>query len=90
MPLTKVKVCVHYSASVHVRKAVCACGHVFGPNKSGPSAARVVVGILESDVETAAKIALEKQRNVLEDEDQFLQRKKQEWESAGVQVKRRL
>ena len=34
MPLTKV--CVHCSASVNVRKAVCACGHVFDSKKSSP------------------------------------------------------
>ena len=60
MPPTKV--CEHCSASVHIRKSVCACGHVFGSKKSSPSAARkskrVAVGIrrsLEFDVETAAR-----------------------------------
>ena len=38
MPLTKV--CVHCSASVNVRKAVCACGHVFDSKKSSPATAR--------------------------------------------------
>ena len=79
MPLTKV--CEHCSASVHIRKLVCACGHVFGSKKSGPSAARkskrVAVGIrrsLESDVETAARKATDSVRKAkeraLENEDQ--------------------
>ena len=38
MPPTKV--CEHCSASVHIRKSVCACGHVFGSKKSSPSTAR--------------------------------------------------
>ena len=76
MPPTKV--CEHCSASVHIRKLVCACGHVFGSKKSGPSAARrVAVGIrrsLESDVETAARKATDSVRKAkeraLENEDQ--------------------
>ena len=79
MPPTKV--CEHCSASVHIRKSVCACGHVFGSKKSSPSAARkskrVAVGIrrsLGSDVETAARKAKDSvskaKKRALEDEDQ--------------------
>ena len=79
MPPTKV--CEHCSASVHIRKSVCACGHVLGSKKSSPSAARkskrVAVGIrrsLESDVETAARKAKDSvskaKKRALEDEYQ--------------------
>ena len=67
IPLTKV--CVHCYASVSVRKAVCACGHVFDSKKRGPVATarkpkRVAVNIrraLESADETAARKAYELQ-----------------------------
>ena len=72
MPL--MKVCVPCSASVHVRKSVCACGHVFASIKSSPlvtkTSKRVAIDrrrTLESEDEIAArkaKTALEKQRNV--------------------------
>ena len=79
MPLSKV--CAHCSASVNVRKSVCACGHVFSSKKSSPSAARkskrVAVGIrksLESDVETAARKTKDSvskaKKRALKDEDQ--------------------
>ena len=67
-------VCVPCSASVHVRKSVCACGHVFASIKSSPlvtkTSKRVAIDrrrTLESEDEIAArkaKTALEKQRNV--------------------------
>ena len=71
MPL--MKVCVPCSAGVHVRKSVCACGHVFASIKSSPlvtkTSKRVAIDrrSLESEDEIAArkaKTALEKQRNV--------------------------
>ena len=77
MPPTKV--CEHCSASVHIRKSVCACGHVLGSKKSSSfeSSKRVAVGIrrsLESDVETAARKATDSvskaKKRALEDEDQ--------------------
>ena len=82
MPLTKV--CVHCSASVNVRKAVCACGHVFDSKKGGPATAkRVAMNLqraLESADETAARktkdTVREANKRALEDEDQFLQRKR--------------
>ena len=78
MPLTKV--CEHCSASVHFRKSVCVCGHVFGSKKSGPSATRKSKGValcirrtLESVVETAARKAKDSVRKAkkraLQDED---------------------
>ena len=72
MPL--MKVCVPCCAGVHVRKSVCACGHVFASIKSSPlvtkTSKRVAIDrrrSLESEDEIAArkaKTALEKQRNV--------------------------
>ena len=67
MPL--MKVCVPCSASVHVRKSVCACGHVYKKQPFG-NQDRVAIDrrrSLESEDEIAArkaKTALEKQRNV--------------------------
>ena len=85
MPLTKV--CVHCSASVNVRKAVCACGHVFDSKKSSPATTRrskrIALNIrraLESADETAARktkdAVREANKRALVDEGQFLQRRK--------------
>ena len=60
MPPTKV--CVHCSASVHIRKTACVCGHVFASKKSSPlvtmKSKRVAMDerrALESEVEIAAR-----------------------------------
>ena len=78
---------MHCSASVNVRKAVCACGHVFDSKKSSPATARrskrIALNIrraLESADETAARktkdAVREANKRALVDEGQFLQRRK--------------